>query len=462
MEITAVLIFISGSLIGFVIAKYFTKHNSSQNEELQLLEKENFSLKKDIDYLNQRLDKSIEEFKNQQQRERELQDEKIQLSSQLSVSNTNLKNISEKLESQKLELEKLQEKFTKEFKLAANAILQQNSEQFSKSHQKQLEDILTPLKLKIKDFEDNIEKKYLDETKERSSLKQEIKNLMNLNQTLSSEAQNLTKALKGDNKKQGNWGEVILERILESSGLTKGDEYETQYSDTNINNKRIQPDVIIKLPDNKHIIVDSKVSLIAYEKYCNCEIDLEKQLHLKEHLSSVRSHVKGLSEKNYQTAIGVNSPDFVLLFIPIESSFSLAIQSDQNLYNYAWGMKVVIVSPTTLLATLRTIASVWKHEKQTKNAIKIAKQAGDMFDKFKGFLDDMQKIEKGLDMSTKAYHEAFKKLRSGNGNLVSRAEKLKKLGAKANKDIPKSILDIVEDEEDELQRNENIDQNKAI
>lgn len=460
MEFTIILTFIFSALIGFVLAWFLKKQNTVGTEEYRKVQNENLSLLKDKEHLEQRIANAEKVFQEQKDRERELLNENTQLNSQLSISKTNLDHLNERLEKQKAEMEELQEKFTKEFKLAANTILRQNSEDFSKSHQKQLEEILSPLKLKIKDFEENIEKKYMDETKERSSLKQEIKHLLVLNQTLSSEAHNLTKALKGDNKKQGNWGEVILERILESSGLSKGDEYETQFSDTNIDNKRIQPDVIIKLPEDKHIIIDSKVSLLSYERYCSCEDEEEKNMHLKNHLISVRTHVKGLSEKNYQTGVGVNSPDFVLLFIPIESSFSLAIQQDQQLYNYAWGMKVVIVSPTTLLATLRTISSVWKHEKQTKNALKIAKQAGDMFDKFKSFIDDMQKIERGLDMSTRAYNDAFKKLRSGTGNLVSRAEKLKKLGAKANKDIPKSILDTVDD--DDSQTNEHFEENKAI
>ena len=264
--------------------------------------------------------------------------------------------------------------------------------------------------------------------------------MLELNNTLNNQAQNLTNALKGDNKQQGNWGEMVLERILESSGLIKGEEYETQFSDTNSDNKRIQPDVLIKLPDSKHIIVDSKVSLVAYERFTNSEEETERDLALKNHVLSVKNHVKHLSEKNYQTGIGVNSPDFVLLFIPIESSFSAAIQGDEGLYNYAWDKKVVIVSPTTLLATLRTIASVWKHERQTKNAIEIADKAGRLYDKFKSFIDDMQKIDRGINATRTAYDDAFNKLKTGTGNLIRRAENIKELGAKTNKSIPQDLI----------------------
>ena len=243
-----------------------------------------------------------------------------------------------------------------------------------------------------------------------------------------------------NNKKQGNWGEMVLERILESSGLIKGEEYETQYSDVNNTQQRIRPDVLIKLPDDKHIIVDSKVSLIAYERYVSSEDTTEKELELKNHVLSVKAHVKSLSEKNYQTGLGINSPDFVLLFIPIESSFSLAIQGDADLYNYAWDKKVVIVSPTTLLATLRTIASVWKHERQTKNALEIADKAGRLYDKFKSFVDDMQKIDRGISATRSAYDDAFNKLKSGTGNLIRRTEQIKELGAKTNKSLAKDLI----------------------
>jgi DNA recombination protein RmuC len=253
---------------------------------------------------------------------------------------------------------------------------------------------------------------------------------------VSSEANNLANALKGDTKKQGNWGEVILEKVLERSGLIKGQEYQTQFSTKNIDGNRIQPDAVVFLPDNKHIIIDSKVSLVAYNAFVNSENENEKQKFLKEHINSVKNHVKQLSEKNYQTSPDFNTPDFVLLFMPIESAFSAAIQSDQDLFAYAWDLKIVIVSPSTLLATLRTIASIWKQERQTKNALEIAKQSGALYDKFVGFLEDLDKIGKSIDASKIAYEDALNKLKTGRGNLINRVINIQKLGAQTQRQIP--------------------------
>lgn len=448
MDYIAVLIFLSGVILGYFLKPLLTKKKKSEENyevEIQLLKDENLSLKKDVEYSNSRIEKSIEEFNKQKERENELQNEKIILSSKLSESNTMLNHLKEKLEDQKADLAELQNKFTQEFKLVANAILKQNTEEFSKAHQKELMEILSPLKEKIKSFESSVEKKYIDETKERSSLKQEIKQLMEMNKTLNQQAENLTIALKGESKTQGNWGEMVLERILESSGLIKGQEYETQFSDTNAENKRIQPDVIIRLPEDKHIIIDAKVSLTAYERMVNSKDESEKLKHLKLHIQSVRSHVNILSEKSYSSGKNINSPDFVLLFMPIEPSFSLAAQHDENLFTFAWDKKVVIVSPTTLLASLRTISSVWKQERQTKNANEIADRAGKLYDKFKAFVDDIQRIDKGLSSAQNAYNDAFNKLSSGKGNLISRAEKIKEMGAKTNKTLAKDLIEETND-----------------
>ena len=367
--------------------------------------------------------------------------EKIELTNHLTQAETNLSNLSEKLEHQTKELEKLQEKFQKEFQLIADKILKDNANELSQHHQKELQQLLQPLKEKIKSFEDNIEKKYIDETKERTNLKAELSKLLELNNTLNLQAQNLTTALKGENKMQGNWGEMILERILESSGLQKGEEYLTQVSDTNSDNRRIQPDIIINLPENKHIIIDSKVSLVGYEKFVSSNDELVRESSMKAHLQSIRTHIKTLNEKNYQSGSKLQSPDFVLLFMPIEAAFSLALQYDSKLFNYAWERKVVLVSPTTLLASLRTISSVWKNERQTKNAQDIAEKAGNLYDKFVGFLKDMENIDKSLKSAQNHYNDAFNKLGSGRGNLVRRAEQLKELGAKTNKSISSNLLD---------------------
>ncbi|MDQ3048365.1 MAG: DNA recombination protein RmuC [Bacteroidota bacterium] len=336
----------------------------------------------------------------------------------------------------KTEIENIGKKNVLEFENIASKILEEKSKKFTDQNKTNLDIILNPLKEKIKDFEDKVEKAYKAESDERIVLKTEIKNLIELNKQVSEEANNLARALKGENKTQGNWGELILEKVLERSGLVKGQEYNMQFSTTNEDSKRIQPDAIILLPDNKHIIVDAKVSLVAYEALVNSSSDEERERLTKDHLLSVRTHIRSLSEKNYSTSPDLNTPDFVLLFIPIESSFSIAVQADQELFNFAWDKKIVIVSPSTLLATLRTIASVWKQERQTKNAIEIAKQSGALYDKFVGFLEDMDKIGKNMDQSKTMYDSAMNKLYKGTGNLVKRAQDIEKLGAKTTKQIP--------------------------
>ena len=336
-------------------------------------------------------------------------------------------------------MENLQQKFTTEFENIATKILKQNTLDFSASNQKNITELLSPLKEKIQVFEKKVEDTYEKGLKDQTDLKAELKKLHDLNLKISDEANNLTKALKGDVKKQGNWGEMILERILERSGLTEGREYSKQVNVLAENGQRFQPDVVIHLPDQKHIVVDSKVSLVAYERLVNASLEKDRQVFVKEHLQSVRSHIKMLSEKHYQHAQGFNSPDFVLLFIPIESSFSTAVQEDQELFLYAWDNKVVLVSPSTLLATLRTIASIWQQENQTRNALEIARQSGALYDKFVAFMADMESIGKSIDSSRKAYDLAANKLYTGSGNLVKRAETIRKLGAKTTKELPQEM-----------------------
>ncbi len=351
-------------------------------------------------------------------------------------------NLKEKLDTQKAELEELQKKFTTEFENIATKILEKNSEKFTAANQKNIGEVLNPLKEKILLFEKKVEDTYQKGLKDQTELRAELLKLYDLNNRISEEANNLTKALKGDVKKQGNWGEVVLERILERSGLNEGEQgYQKQFSDTTEDGKRIQPDVVINLPDNKHIIIDSKVSLIAYERAVNAETDEQRQKFVKEHLMSLRTHIKGLSEKHYQTASKLNSPDFVLLFIPIEASFSVAVQEDQELFSYAWDQKVVMVSPSTLLATLRTISSIWQQENQTRNAIEIARQSGALYDKFVGFVSDLDKLGNNLNTTRKTYDDAMSKLKDGRGNLIRSVENIRKLGAKATKELPRTMLD---------------------
>ncbi len=348
--------------------------------------------------------------------------------------------------SQKKEIENLQTKFKAEFEILANSIFKEKTKEFTETNKTNLDTILNPLKEKIKTFEEKVEKSYNTEAAERNSLKGEIKALVTLNKQISEEANNLAKALKGDSKKQGNWGEIILEKVLERSGLQKGVEYDMQVSMGTEEGKRVQPDVIVHLPDKKHIVVDAKVSLVAYDSFVNAKAEEDQAQHLQAHITSVKNHVKGLSEKNYQSLGGLNTPDFVLLFMPIESSFSLAVQADNELFNFAWDRKIVIVSPSTLLATLRTIASIWKQERQTRNALEIARQSGDLYDKFVGFVDELIAVGKKMNDAKGSYDEAMKKLSTGKGNLVRRAETIKELGAKTTKDIPGALIERANEE----------------
>lgn len=341
--------------------------------------------------------------------------------------------------------EKNQEKFNKDFELIASRILEEKTQKFTEVNRTNLDVLLNPLKENIKAFEEKVDRVYKVEADERNILKGVITQLMDLNKMMSVETQNLTRALKGDNKKQGNWGEMILERVLERSGLVKDQEYRIQASMQSTEGSRFQPDVIIDLPDNKHLIVDSKVSLLAYSRLVDCEIEEDKDIYIKQHIVSIRNHITDLSGKNYSDLYKINSPDFVMLFIPIESCFSIAVQKDAELFNYAWDKRVVIVSPSTLLATLRTIASIWKQERQNRNVMEIARLSGEMYDKFVGFAGDMESIGKNIRQSNDAYDKAFNKLSTGRGNLAVTAEKIKKLGAKTGKQIDQKMLNEMED-----------------
>ena len=346
----------------------------------------------------------------------------------------------QRLADQEKSIQEIQQKFQVEFQNIANQLLEEKSKKFVETNKSHLDILLNPLKENIKAFEEKVDKVYNMEAAERNTLKGVISQLMELNKLISNEAQNLTKALKGDSKKQGNWGEVILEKVLERSGLTKDREYRIQVSLTTEDGGRLQPDVIVDLPDDKHIIIDSKVSLVAYERLVNCESEEERKLYSAEHLNSIRTHVNQLSLKNYHDLYQINSPDFVLLFVPIESSFSFAVQLDTELFSYAWEKKVVIVSPSTLLATLRTISSIWKQERQNRNVLEIARLSGTMYDKFVGFITDMESIGKNIKQSQAAYDGAMNKLIEGNGSLAKTADKIKGLGAKANKQIDQKYI----------------------
>lgn len=433
--------FVVGGGVFYFVSRYLSQKNISELKEKQSkLENENIiklsETDKEKSLLQERLSALQQENNSLEDKLKNQISKSEDLATGLAVAETDKKYLKEKLETQVKELEDMQKKLTMEFENIAGKILKNNTQEFAQLNQKNIGDILNPLKDRIQSFEKKVQETYEKELRDHTSLKEEVRKLRELNIQISEDASNLTNALRSDSKKQGNWGEIILERVLERSGLNKGEEYDIQESLRSEAGELLRPDVIIKLPDNKHIIIDSKVSLTAYEAFVNSELPEEREKFLKQHIESVKNHVKGLSDKNYQNIPNIDSPDFVLLFIPIESSFSVVVKADIELFNYAWSKNIVIVSPTTLLATLSTVASLWKHEKQTRNAMEIARQSGNLYDKFVLFLHDLDKM--GVQMNTlrKTYDEAQKKLSSGSGNLIGRIERLKKMGAKPSKEIP--------------------------
>ena len=371
------------------------------------------------------------------QQKESLQNEKSELSSKVSA----LEAINQNLQVQQKEIADVEKRFNTEFENIAGRLIKQNSESLTKNSSSSLNNILNPLKEDLERFKKNIDDKYLKEAESKASLKSEIESLVKLNEQLSDDAHNLTKALTGSNKHQGNWGEIVLERVLERSGLNKGSEYKLQEHITTADGSRRIPDAVVFLPDHKHIIIDSKVSLTAYQRMVNAGNSEVEKAELKLHVTSLKSHIKELGDKSYYDTKEFNSPDFTLMFLPIEASFSVALREDTELFNYAWERNIVIVSPTTLLATLRTIESTWKHERQTRNVLEIARVGGTLFDKFVGFVEDLKKIEKGIKQSQLAYDSAFNKLQSGKGNIIGQTERLKSLGAKAKKSLPSDVLD---------------------
>lgn len=328
-----------------------------------------------------------------------------------------------------------------EFQNIANQIFDEKSKRFADQSKSNLDAILVPFKDQIRAFEQKVSDTYEKEGRERFSLMKEVQRLQDLNQQISEDAENLTKALKGDTQTQGAWGEMILERILEESGLRKGIEYDAQSGFRDAEGKLLKPDVVIHLPEEKDIVVDSKVTLIAYERYIQATEEDERERAVKAHLQSLNNHLKDLGSKKYDDLPGLRSLDFVLMFIPIESAFMLAIERDSEIFRKAFDQNIVIVSPSTLLVTLRTIQSIWRYEYQNRNALEIAQKAGDLYDKFVGFVDDLEKIGEQLDRTQKAYDGAHNKLVSGKGNLVNRAHGLIELGVKSKKQLPKGLVE---------------------
>ena len=427
---------------------------TSQDSEIHLNSKLN-SLQQEISTLTANNEMQTKQLQKNTDFEKELNEELINLRQQnqaLIETKSNLaannENLTSKLATYKEEVLAMQETAKTEFKNIANLILEEKTEKFTLQNQTNLKIILDPLQEKINLFEKKVETTHKESIDYHAALRQQIIGLKDLNQQMSKETLNLTKALKGDNKIQGNWGELVLERVLEKSGLEKGREYEVQKSHTNEDGNRVLPDVVINLPDGKKMVIDSKVSLNSYERYINEEEEIPKMLHLKDHVSSIKKHVEQLGSKNYQNLYQMESPDFVLLFIPIEPAFAIALNEDTHLYNKAFEKNIVIVTPSTLLATLRTIDSMWTNQKQQENAFEIARQAGALYDKFEGFVSDLMKIGNKIKDSKSEYDNAMNKLVDGRGNLITSVEKLKKMGARAKKSLPDNILSRANSEEE--------------
>ena len=434
-----ILILLGGVVIGglviWLIAYYKFKSEARASEtDIVVYEKQLASLKHEL-----------ENKENDLKTER---DKVLALNSELGRSQSDFRHMEQRLAEQKKEIENIQEKFYNEFKNLANQIFEEKSKKFTSQNKESLELLLKPLGQKITEFEKKVERSNQASLEWNVKLREQISGLKEMNLLITKEAENLTKALKGDSKIMGTWGEVILESILEKSGLQKGREYFIQESYNTSEGKRLQPDVVVKLPDDKNIIVDSKLSLVGYEKYVNESENKEnRESYLRSHIQSIRNHLKSLDTKSYQKLYQIEGLDFVLMFIPIEPAFSLAIQHEPSLFNEAYDKNIVIVSPATLIATLRTIASIWKNEYQNRNALEIARQGGDLYDKFVTFMEDLKLVGKHIEITRKVYVDAMKKLVEGKGNLVSRAERIKELGAKTSKMIDRKLIERAKEKE---------------
>jgi DNA recombination protein RmuC len=421
MDITS---FVAGTVLGAVVLWLFFRRGTMERARAQ---------ERNV-LLEQQLQQTREELTAARARV-------VDLASSLSASQTDTTHLQEQLLTERRQLQEMQKTLTEQFKGIADSLLLESSRQIQEQHREKLSDILVPFRETMSRFEKKIDDSQRESTKDNQSLKEQLLALQKLNQTIGDEARNLTTALKGQTKTQGGWGEVILERILEKSGLCRGREYTVQSSYLSEDGRRLQPDVVVHLPENKNLVIDSKVSLLAFERFCNCDDPGRREEELGEHVASVRRHVKELAAKNYQRLYDLPSLDFVLMFVPVEPAFNEAVNADQELYTDAFEQNIIIVSTSTLLATLRTIASIWRQENQNKNAMEIARLGGELYDKFAGFLTDMLEIGRKLKSSQDSFDDALSKLSKGRGNLLRRAEELRKLGAKAGKAIDPALLD---------------------
>ena len=366
--------------------------------------------------------------------------ENILLQTRMSELETRLEDERKNGEEKLSLLQEARDQLKLEFQNVANKIFEDKSQKFTEQNKENIEGVLKPMREQLLDFKKKVEDVYDKESKERVSLLSEIGHLKSLNERISEDAINLTNALKGQSKTRGSWGEMILERVLEESGLQKGREYEVQAMYASDEGQRRHPDVIVHLPEGKDIVIDSKVSLTAYEKYCSADTDEKRAKRLKEHVISIRTHIKGLSDKRYEELEGISTLDFVIMFLPIEGAFWAAIESEQGLFNDAFDKNIMLVSPSTLLATLRIINNIWRYEDQNKNALIIAKKAGDLYDKFVGFVEALDDVGQKLGKAQDSYQTARNRLADGKGNLVRRTEELRQLGVKAQKELPEELV----------------------
>ena len=374
------------------------------------------------------------------------QDQIGNLKADVSSRDANIENLNLKIKEEGERLLKQQKQLESQFENMANKILEQKSEKFAQQNQKNIDQILKPLGVKIKSFEESIEDKYVKDQESRAGLAKQISMLQIANQKISQDAVNLTNALKGDSKVQGDWGELQLEVLLEKSGLKKELHFRTQNSEKDEDGNEKRPDCIIDLPDDKNLIIDSKVSLTSYEQYSNVETEEERKHYLKKHIDSIKNHIRDLASKDYPKLYSINSPDYVLMFVPIEPALISALQEDAEIFNLGLSKNIILVSTSTLMATMRTVSFIWQQENQKKNVLEIARQSGALYEKFCGFVTDLEGVGKAIDTATKKYESAYGKLYDGRGNLVTSVEKIKKLGAKTTKSISRELLDKSETE----------------
>lgn len=374
------------------------------------------------------------------------QDQIGNLKADVSSRDATIENLNLKIKEEGERLLKQQKQLESQFENMANKILEQKSEKFAQQNQKNIDQILKPLGVKIKSFEESIEDKYVKDQESRAGLAKQISMLQIANQKISQDAVNLTNALKGDSKVQGDWGELQLEVLLEKSGLKKELHFRTQNSEKDEDGNEKRPDCIIDLPDDKNLIIDSKVSLTSYEQYSNAETEEERKQYLKKHIDSIKNHIRDLGSKDYPKLYSINSPDYVLMFVPIEPALITALQEDAEIFNLGLSKNIILVSTSTLMATMRTVSFIWQQENQKKNVLEIARQSGALYEKFCGFVTDLEGVGKAIDTATKKYESAYGKLYDGRGNLVTSVEKIKKLGAKTTKSISRELLDKSETE----------------